>query len=155
MRARHEWIGYTPGGGGAAPAVPRPMLPVVLQNGSMRIQAVGLVDSGSDNSVLPPDLASRLDLQPRVPSGEVETLGGDVPVGKVRADLRVALISGPLVLPSAPFLVPLVGNRPRLVILGRVPLFEEAQVTFQDWRERFAVARRRLPRGSTVAIAHG
>jgi len=46
-------------------------------------------------------------------------------------------------MPSVPFRVPLVGDRPRIVVLGRQPLFEEAEIVFQDWAARFAIVPRR------------
>lgn len=125
--------------------VPRPFLPVVFESGARRIAASGLVDSGADASFIPHELARRLGLKPRFEGTEAVVFGDVVEVGTVRAAVRVPMSRGDLVVPGALLLVPKVRARVRVVVLGRSPLFEEARITFEDWRERFSVSRRRDP----------
>lgn len=141
-RERRSWTSYTTVVVPESAPAPRPLLRIIVQAGARRVQPLALVDSGSDETVLPPGLARRLGLWPSVPSTPLDAIGGNIPAGIVHADIRIALDRGPLHIPSVPFRVPLVGDRPRVVILGRHPLFQEAQVTFQDWANRFAIESR-------------
>ena len=137
-----DWRSYTAIASRGKLAEPRPLIRLTLQAGTRRVQPLALVDSGSDESVLPPALARRLGLWPSVPALPLDVIGGDVLAGVVHADIRIALHRGPLVLPSVPFRVPLVGDRPQVVVLGRRPLFEAAEITFQEWASRFCIASR-------------
>lgn len=127
----------------AVRAEPRPFLPILLEKGEARLGTVGLVDSGSDSSFLPRDIATRLGLRPVPLAPGAAALTSVLRVGVVRVGLRVPSSHGALVIGSAPFLVPARGKRPSIVVLGRSPLFEEMEIRFQDWRSRFGIAPRR------------
>lgn len=141
--AGRSWRSYTRVSSRGEARIRRPQLTVLVQAGTVQLQAIALVDSGSDQSVLPPSLAEALGITPLRSIEPLDGIGGVVPAGIARADLRITLDPGTLFLPSIPFRVPLAGDRPEVVILGRAPLFEAAQITFEDWAERFAIQPRR------------
>jgi len=140
---RRPWLPYTTVAARRKASALRPQVSLLLQAGTIQLQAVGLIDSGSDVSVMPPSLATSLGLTPSPTAEPLDAMGGDVPAGIARVDVRIALDRGALAMPSVPFRVPLVGDRPRIVVLGRQPLFEEAEIVFQDWAARFAIVPRR------------
>ena len=137
-----EWIAYESlvVGGEALP--PAPLLNVVLSSGERRVTHLGIIDSGSDVSCLPPALADELGLPLDGPSREVRVLGGIAAVRSAYCDLRIATSFGLLNFRGVEFAVPLAGERTGLVVLGQKPLFNEVEVRFQGWLRRFGLQRR-------------
>ena len=120
---------------------PMPLLRVMLQAGPRRIQAFGLVDSGSSASYLAPQFAESLGLPPTPRRRSSTTMAGPMRVGTVHADLSVRTPGGELSFPRVEFLVPRRRQKTPLVVLGHEPLFSEVEIRFQNWRHRFGIVR--------------
>jgi hypothetical protein len=118
------------------------MLPFILETPRRRLFASGLLDTGSDRSFLPPELARRLAVQPRRADLEVKVMGSVIPAGRAAVDVEIPGRAGPTRIESVEFLVPVPPVDVRFVVLGRNPVFERFEVRIQDWRGRFALVRR-------------
>lgn len=121
---------------------PLPLLRLVLQAGKRRVQAFGLVDSGSSASYLSPQLAETLGLVPRARRRSSATMAGPMRVGTVHADLSVRTSGGELLFPRVEFLVARRRQKTPLVVLGHEPLFNDVEIRFQNLRGRFGIVRR-------------
>jgi hypothetical protein len=133
-------LGRLTDGDDASP--PLPLLRLMLQAGARRVQAFGLVDSGSSASYLSPQLAETLGIVPRARRHPSTTMAGPMRVGTVHADLSVRTSGGELLFPRVEFLVPRRRQKTPLVVLGHEPFFNEVEIRFQNWRGRFGIIRR-------------
>ena len=142
MNAPHvDWYAYsTPMGVEGEPL--RPVLQVVLESPRRRTAAKALFDSGSDHSILPASLASRLGVMPRRASRNLRVFGTPIPVGRAKLDLVIPVRSGRGLLDGAEFLVPLPAIELDFVTLGRNPTFERFEVRFREWQRRFGLIER-------------
>ena len=137
-----EWIAYESvvARGVATPLAP--LMSVVLESAGRKRGALGVVDSGSEISCLPPHLAAALRLELQGPPREVRVLGGVATVRSAFCDLRVPVAHGVLTFRAVEFAVPASGEGDGLVILGQDPLFREIEIRFQGWLQRFGLQRR-------------
>ena len=110
----------------------RPKIPAVFSNQGKAITLVGTLDSGSDTTLIPIDHAEFLELD----------LGGKkYPVGGIGGgtlecvETFVTIKLGEYLFPKKLVMVPLSGELPD-VIFGRIPFFEEFDVTFRENAKR-------------------
>jgi len=119
-----------------AGVLPRPAIPFVVESARRRIGAFGLVDSGSDLSVISRELALRLGVMPKRASMELRVFGRAIPAGRAELAIELPVRRGVARISPAEFAVPFGVADVAFPILGRSPLFEHFEVRFQEWRKR-------------------
>lgn len=137
-----EWIAYESGVTRGVSAPLAPLLNVVLESAGRKRAALGVVDSGSETSCMPPHLAQALRLELEGPPRELRVLGGMATVRSAFCDLRVPLAHRVLTFRGVEFAVSTSAEGDGLVILGHTPLFNEVEIRFQGWLRRFGIQRR-------------
>jgi hypothetical protein len=118
----------------------RPRLPVRLQNNSKSFRTALLVDSGADISMIPIEIAETLELE----LGEEKTNIG--PNGKFyarKSNVELWLYAGKkeTYIGKIPLIIPTnrqedAGDLPLLCVMGRNPLFEMYDITFQESKRK-------------------
>lgn len=138
-----EWFSYSLTDEGPESRFrPAPLLPIVLSHRGRALSVRGLIDTGAEVSVLPRPLARRMRLHVGPPDTAISTFGEELPATRVVLGLRVPLAGGAVEIPAADFCVPVAPDVSSVVVLGRHPLMQEAEIRVQEWRQRFALVTR-------------
>lgn len=141
-----DWFDYAQITLEDAEDAPRPALPCVVESHRRRLRTRGLLDSGSDRSMLTPELARRLGVMPRRADTEIKVFGRVIPAGRVQVGIEFPVRRGSTRIAPVEFVVPVPAVEVPFMILGRNPLFEYFEVRFQDWRARYGlIGRDRAP----------
>jgi hypothetical protein len=138
-----EWFRYESAESRPGGPDPEPYLRVVFGNAGRIQPALGLVDSGSITTCIPPSIAKALGCPLSAETTLFEVFGSIVEARIAVVDLRVPISEGLLEFRGVECAVPLTDEGLETAILGRVPLFREVEVRFQEWLNRFGIQRRR------------
>jgi hypothetical protein len=111
------------------------MVPIVLERGAIRVDELGLLDSGADTSILPYDLGLRLGLdwnsQPMIPS-----LGGIFAGTPVRGVILLGTVHP---FPSVRLGFAWIQTNNIPLILGQMNFFAEFDIAFYRHRSIFKI----------------
>ena len=115
----------------------RPKIPVAVSYGGNRLEAYGVIDSGSDVTILPSDIAKSLGIALTGKQSDVEGVGGSL---KVIVDFVNLSVGGNL-LAHATICIPAEDSGLKHFILGHNPLFKEFNITFEYNAKRMVLNR--------------
>jgi hypothetical protein len=107
----------------------RPKIPVSISYKGNRIDTYGFIESGSDITILPREIAKALDIELTGKETEIRGIGGGLL--KVVIDF-VNLNIGGILLPQTRVHVPIEESKDvDQLILGHEPLFQEFNISFE------------------------
>ncbi len=113
--------------------VKRPLIPITFEGNENKINIIGVLDTGSDISIIPREIAEVLGIEPKI-ENEISGIGGE----KVKADQgKLTVVFGKGREEYAfeiPVLVP--KNNWDQVIIGRMGFFEQFKITFNESEEK-------------------
>ena len=137
-----DWFAYSLNDPADRPPRFEPLVSILIRYGERTLTAIGLVDTGSDATVLSSEFAHRLGIDESIKDAALGTLGGDVPASRAVVGLRIHLLSGDIEIQAADVLVVDPRGTGPAVVLGRNPVLLEAELRVQEWKARFALIRR-------------
>ncbi len=121
----------------------RPKIPITISSGEKSLETLALVDSGSDISIIPRDMAEFLSLDLSGKLGEVSDFHKRK-VELVYSFVNVKIEKGDTVfrMPQLPVRIPVKDeDQPDGVILGRDSLFREFDITFRENSKRIELVK--------------
>jgi hypothetical protein len=144
--AHVDWFDYEPLDPEEVRALLRPAIPCVVESPRRRMAIIGLVDSGSDRSVLSQERALRLGVLPRRADTQLRVFGRIIPAGRAELTIEIPVRRGVSRIGPAEWVVPLGPVDVPFPVLGRQPLFDHFEVRIQEWRRRTGlIGRDRAP----------
>ncbi len=137
-----DWFAYSELDIGERPPQLAPLITLIVEFRGRQLSSSGLIDTGSDVTILPSGFAHRLGIDDTLKDATVGTLGGEVPAARAVVGLRIALTAGDLHVPAAAVLVVDSGDTMPVIVVGRKPMLVEAELRLQEWNARFTLVRR-------------
>lgn len=119
--------------------IDRPMIPLIIRKGEKHIPLLGILDSGSDFMLIPKDIAEYLNLELHG-SEEADAIGNKVETKKSMISLTVSDGKTNIYLQNIPVKI-LMQDGLKEVIVGRIPFFEEFDITFKENSKRIELIR--------------
>ena len=117
----------------------RPKIPITISHKGNRIETLGAIDSGSDITIVPRELAKTLGIEIKGREKEISGIGGGVlKVVSEYVNIKVA----EYLIPQARIHIPIEKSQDvDVVILGREPLFQEFNITFEENKKRVTLTK--------------
>jgi hypothetical protein len=110
-------------------SVKRPLIPVTLENDGKKVDAISLLDSGADISMVNMELASRLGMDLKAKRNIARSLGG--PIKVIRSEIGISIEAGDEEFQmTIPVLVNLEPTIDVESVIGRAGFFQAFKISF-------------------------
>jgi len=110
----------------------RPKIPIILRKYRKQVTLPATIDSGSDVTVIPREVAEFLELDISDKKRQVDGIGGAVQTIETTVNLEISKGRTKEYIPHMPVKVLLTKSPINDILLGRVPFFSKFDITFKE-----------------------
>lgn len=115
----------------------RPKIPIIINYKGSRIETLGLLDSGSDLTIFPKDVAEALGMNLSGNKTEIKGIGGSIESITENVSITVDNRKEKVTIPSMNVRVSTSKDSPiRDILIGRMPFFEYFDIEFKENAKR-------------------
>ena len=121
-----------------------PSIPInLIGNSGIKIEAMALIDSGADLSIIPQDIAELLNLNLKEGKDKSRGIGGEVEVINTTMQINVKKVHEDYML-RIPVQV-ILGDNKIPILLGREGFYNEFEITLYQSEERISLKKLNVP----------